>query len=174
MELNTVLETVTLKQVFDFIVGVIAVVSVVVEFSKKIPFHPWSFIFAQIGKALNKEMQSKLDELEKQQNTNNEAIKEVRKDISDMEQRMTQKLKESEANADIKEAKTLRSRIIDFADSCRVHQKHTKTAFENIIRDYGDYMDYCEKHGIPNHFIDAEFEYIKEVYAECQKENKFI
>ena len=87
---------------------------------------------------------------------------------------MTQKLEDSEVNADTKEAKRLRARIIDFADSCRVHQKHTKTAFENITRDYGDYMEYCEKHDIPNHFIDAEFEYIKEVYSECQKENKFI
>lgn len=174
MELSTFLETVTLKQVFDFIVGIVAVVSVIVEFNKKIPFHPWSFVFTQIGKALNKDVRSKLDELEQKCDANNKAIKEVKKDVGDMEQRMTQKLENSEVNSDTKEAKRLRARIIDFADSCRVHQKHTKTAFENITRDYGDYMEYCEKHDIPNHFIDAEFEYIKEVYSECQKENKFI
>lgn len=168
------LETVTLKQVFDFIVGVIAVISVFVEFNKKIPFHPWSFIFSHIGKALNSDMRKKLDDLEERQNTNINEIKELKNDIVNMEQRMTKRFDDSAEEADIKEAKTLRSRIIEFADSCRVHQKHTKTAFENITRDYDDYVDYCERRKIPNHFIDAEFEYIKGVYSECQEENKFI
>ena len=103
MELSTFLETVTLKQVFDFIVGIVAVVSVIVEFSKKIPFHPWSFVFTQIGKALNKDVRSKLDELEQKCDANNKAIKEVKKDVGDMEQRMTQKLEDSEVNADTKD-----------------------------------------------------------------------
>ena len=64
----------------------------------------------------------------------------------------------------------------NFSEDCLYLNVWTpaKTADENITRDYGDYMEYCEKHNIPNHFIDAEFEYIKEVYSECQKENKFI
>lgn len=165
--IETVLADVTLKQVFDFIVGIIAVFSVFVEFSKKIPFHPWSFLLSQLGKAINRDMRDKLDELERQQNTLKEAVNELK---SDMEKRFN----ESATEADTKEAKRLRSRIIEFADSCRVHQKHTKTAFENITRDYDDYVEYCRKRNIPNHFIDAEFAYIKDVYAECQEENKFI
>ena len=165
--LKPYLDTITLRQVFDFIVGAIAILSVVMEFSKKIPFHPWSFLIAYFGKALNSDLKKKLCELEIRQDANTEAIKELKKD-------MEQKFKENSADADTKEAKRLRSRIIEFADSCRVHQKHTKTAFENIMRDYDDYMDYCEKHDIPNHFIDAEYEYIKSVYSQCQEENKFI
>lgn len=165
--LKPYLDTITLRQVFDFIVGAIAILSVVVEFSKKIPFHPWSFILSYFGKALNSDIKKKLDELEQTTDANIEAIKELKQD-------MEQKFKENSADADTKEAKRLRSRIIEFADSCRVHQKHTKTAFENTIRDYDDYMDYCEKHDIPNHFIDAEYEYIKSVYSQCQAENKFV
>lgn len=165
--IETVLAGVTLKQVFDFIVGIIAVLSVFVEFSKKIPFHPWSFLLSQLGKAINRDMRDKLDEVERQQNTLKEAVNELK---SDMEKRFN----ESATEADTKEAKRLRSRIIEFADSCRVHQKHTKTAFENITRDYDDYVEYCRKRNIPNHFIDAEFAYIKDVYSECQEENKFI
>lgn len=165
--IETVLANVTLRQVFDFIVGIITVISVFVEFSKKIPFHPWSFLLSRLGKAINRDLREKLDELERQQNTLKEAVNTLG---ADMERRFN----ESDIAADTKEAKLLRSRIIEFADSCRVHQKHTKTAFENITRDYDDYVEYCKKRNIPNHFIDAEFEYIKDVYAECQEENKFI
>lgn len=176
--LETVMQDVTLKQVFDFIVGAIAVISVVVEFNRKIPFHPITGILSFIGRGINKglelkftekwnELDRKIDEISKQQDTNTTAIKELKED-------MERRFNESATEADTKEAKRLRSRIIDFADSCRVHHKHTKTAFENITRDYDDYIRYCEERQIPNHFIDAEFEYIKDVYAECQEENKFI
>ena len=168
MELiKTFLGTITLKQVFDFIVGAIAVISVLVEFSKKIPFHPWSFLLSYIGKAINSDLRKEMNELKLQIDANRVAINELKED-------MEQKFNESATEADTKEAKRLRARIIDFADSCRVHQKHTKTAFENISRDYDDYCNYCERRDIPNHFIDAEFEYIKQVYQECQTENKFI
>lgn len=165
--IDTIFAEITLKQVFDFIVGAIAVISIFVEFSKKIHFRPWSFVFSHIEGLLNRNLLKKLDEIEKQQRANEEAIIELKKDIE-------KKFEESAVAADTKEAKRLRSRIIEFTDSCRIHQKHTKTAFENITRDYDDYLNYCEEHDIPNHFIDAEFEYIKEVYAECQAENKFI
>lgn len=165
--IETVLANVTLKQVFDFIAGSIAVISVFVEFSKKIPFHPWSFLLSRLGRAINRDLREKLDEVERQQNTLKEAVNTLGAD-------MGRRFNESATAADTKEAKLLRSRIIEFADSCRVHQKHTKTAFENITRDYDDYVEYCKKRNIPNHFIDAEFEYIKDVYAECQEENKFI
>lgn len=161
------LEAVTLRQVFDFIVGAIAVISILVEKSKKLPFHPWSFLFSQLGKALNKDVRAKLDELDERQKANTTAIKELKED-------MEHKFQEKAADDDQKEAKRLRARIIDFADSCRLHQHHTKTAFENIMRDYDDYVEYCEAHDIPNHFIDEEYEYITEVYRTCQRENRFL
>lgn len=161
------LETVTVRQVVDFIVGAIAVISFWVEFNKKISFRPWSFLLSQLGKALNKDLREKIDNLESKQTANTEAIKELKEDVE-------RKFKEKEADDDQKEAKRLRSRIIDFADSCRLHQRHTKTAFENIMRDYGDYEAYCDKHNIPNHFIDEEHEYIKDVFRECMSENKFL
>lgn len=165
--METVISNITLKQVFDFIVGVIAVLSVIVEFSRKISFRPWSFILSYLGKAINSDLKEKLDEVERQQNTLKEAVNALGED-------MEKRFNESATAADKKEAKLLRSRIIEFADNCRIHQKHTKTAFENITRDYDDYMEYCRKRNIPNHFIDAEFAYIREVYAQCQEENKFI
>lgn len=161
------LDTVTLKDLVYFIVGVIAVISIVVEKAKNIPFHPWTHLLEYLGGMLTKGIDSRLDQIDMQQRANNEAIKEL-------DRKVEMRFNEQQREEDEKEAKRLRSHIIEFADSCRVHQKHTKTAFENITRDYDDYINYCEKHNIPNHFIDAEFEYIKGVYAECQEENKFL
>lgn len=167
MEFQTLLEQITLKQVVDFIVGVIVVFSTVAEFSKKIPFNPWSFVFSRIGNALTKDLTVKLDEVEKQQRANNDALIELEKKVD-------KRFDEKQKDDDEKEAKRLRSSIINFADSCRVGQHHTQNNFENVMRDYSDYVGYCEKHTIPNHFIDNEYLYIQGVYQECLEENKFL
>lgn len=170
----TFLSTCTLKQVVDFIVGIVAVLSVVVEFSKKIPFHPWSFILSYIGKALTKDLYKKVEEIEAKQDTNIEALNELKHDVDDKFKDVDKRFNEVEKNSDTKEAKRLRARIIDFADRCRSNQRFTKTSFDNISRDYDDYISYCDRHNIPNHFIDAEYKYIKEVYLEKQRNNDFL
>ena len=166
-KIMVLLETVTLKDVIYFIVGVIAVLSVVVEKAKKLPFHPWTHLFEWIGNNLTKSVDMRLELIEQQQKANNEAIIELDKKVD-------RKFKEKQEDDDTKEAKRLRARIIEFADSCRVGDHHTQNHFENIMRDYSDYVDYCYKHGIPNHFIDSEYKYIEDVYQECLRENKFL
>lgn len=161
------LDTVTLKDIIYFIVGVITIFSIVVEKAKNIPFHPWTHFFEIIGKSLTKSVDSKLELIEQQQKANNEAIIELDKKVEI-------KFKEKQEDDDTKEAKRLRARIIEFADSCRVGNHHTQNHFENIMRDYSDYMDYCSKHDIPNHFIDSEYKYIEDIYQECLRENKFL
>lgn len=161
------LETITLRQILGFIASSTALLSVVMEFSKKIPFNPWSFIFTQLGKALNKDINAKLDELDIQQKANSEAIRKL-------EQVVEEKFSEKQKDDDEKEAKRLRSHIIEFADSCRVGNKHTQTHFKNVMKDYGDYENYCKKHNIPNHYIDIDYAYIEEVYSRCLKDNDFL
>lgn len=176
------LANLTLKQVVEVIVGVLVVISAFVEWNKKLPYHPISSFISWLGKNL---MKSTLDEinarfceleqshntksaeLETQQKANNEAIIELSKKVD-------KKFNEQQRQADEKEAKRLRASIISFSDSCRIHDKHTKTHFENIFRDYDDYMAYCEKHNLANHYIEGEYAYIKDVYQECLSENKFL
>lgn len=162
-----VFDNITLKQIIDFILGCIAVISVVIEFSHKIPINPWSFLFKKIGNSFNRDINIKLNELEKQQKINNKSIKEL-------ELVMENKFKEKQRNDDEKEAKRLRAHIISFADSCRTGQLHTQASFQNIFRDYSDYVSYCEENDIPNHFIDSEYTYINEIYQKCLKENNFL
>lgn len=166
-KLMALLETVTLKDIIYFIVGVIGVLSIVVEKAKKIPFHPWTHLFEWIGSSLTKSVDTKLEMIEQQQKANNDAIIELDKKVE-------RKFSEQQKEADEKEAKRLRASIISFSDSCRVHEKHTKNHFENIMRDYDDYMAYCVKHNLENHFIEGEKQYIESVYQECLRENKFL
>lgn len=166
-ELSNLMENITLKDLVYFIVGVIGVISIIVEKSKSLPFHPWTHFIGWVGKCLTKDIVDRLEKVEEQQKANNEAIIELDKKVD-------KKFEEKQKDDDEKEAKRLRARIIEFADSCRVGNHHTQNHFENVFRDYSDYIDYCESHDIPNHFIDTEYEYIKEVYSECLRENKFL
>lgn len=165
--MNEWLESITLKDLCYSIVGVITVGSVVVEKMKSSPFKPWTHLFEWIGKCINKDTNERLDKIEQQQKANVEAIIELDKKVD-------RKFAEKQKDDDEKEAKRLRSDIIMFADSCRVGNHHTQNHFQNVFREYGDYIKYCDKHNIPNHFIDNEYAYIQNVYQECIRENKFV
>ena len=161
------LKNLTLGELFNYIVGAIAVVSFLVEKSKKLPFKPWSALISWFGKCLTTNLAKDLQDLKKETKANNEAIIELSKKVD-------KKFNEQQRQADEKEAKRLRASIISFSDSCRIHDKHTKTHFENVMRDYDDYMAYCDKHNLENHFIEGEKQYIESVYQECLRENKFL
>lgn len=165
--MSNILDSITLKDISYFIVGFITVFSVIVEKVKSLPFKPWTRLFDWIGKNLNQSVTVRLEQIEEQQKANNDAIIELDKKVD-------RKFEEKQKDDDEKEAKRLRANIIQFADSCRVGDKHTQSHFENVMRDYSDYEDYCSKHDIPNHYIDSEYKYIEDIYQECLRENKFI
>lgn len=158
---------ITIKQVIDVVIVAIGVLSVIIEFNKKISFRPISLLLSYLGKFIFQDLDKKLVEIEQQQKANMEALIELDKKVD-------LKFEEKQKDDDEKEAKRLRANIISFADDCRVGNNHTQTHFENIMRDYGDYVSYCEKHGLPNHYIDNEYIYIRSVYQECLKDNKFL
>ena len=164
---NELLDSVTLRDIIYFIVGIITVLSVIIENSKKLPFNPWTTLLKWIGNRVLGDINRRLDIIEEQQKTNIEAVNRL-------EEKMNARFEETQRCSDEKEAKRLRLSIIEFSDSCRCNIPHTQNHFENIMRDYSDYIQYCEKNNIPNHFIDSEFKYIQEVYQKCLKENKFL
>ena len=165
--MTKILNLISMQDFGYYIVGVITVLSIIVENISKFPFKPWSQFFEWLGKCLTKSVNLKLVEIEKQQIANKDAIIELEKKVE-------KKFAEKQEDDDTKEAKRLRARIIEFADSCRVGNHHTQNHFENVFRDYSDYIDYCDRHSIPNHFIESEYRYIEQIYQECLKENKFL
>jgi hypothetical protein len=165
--MTEILDGVTLRDIIYFIVGFIGVLSVIVEKAKSLPFHPWTHLFQWIGRSLTSDVSKRLDELEKATKANNDAIIELEKKVE-------KKFEEKQKDDDEKEAKRLRASIISFADSCRCGNKHTQNHYENVMRDYDDYMAYCNKHGIPNHYIESEYKYIEELYHERLHKNDFL
>lgn len=161
------LENLTIREVINYIVGIMVVFSVIVEFNKRLPWKPITHIIEWFGGALTKNLNTKMEELSKQTKANNEAIIELDKKVEE-------RFAENQKEADEKEAKRLRASIISFSDACRADAHHSKNHFENIFRGIDDYNTYCERHHIPNHFINSEVAYITEVYNHVLKENKFI
>ena len=165
--LDGFLESITLKDAIYFLGGIIAVISIIIERTKSLPFQPWTHLFKWIGKNITGGLEAKLDELERKQCANTEAIVEL-------EKKMEKRFEEQKQDSDEKEAQRLRANIISFADSCRCGNKHTQTHYENVMRDYDKYKDYCTKHGIPNHYIDSDYRYIDELYHERLRKNDFL
>ena len=161
------LSSITLQDVVNWGVAIIGVLSIVVEFIDKCPIHIWSPLIEWIGKHFNKNIKDHLKDLEERQKESGEAIQKLKEHVD-------LKFREDAQNQDENEAKRLRASIISFADSCRVGNQHTKEHFKNVFRDYDDYESYCNKHNLENHYIEEDMKYIKEVYQECLKDNKFL
>lgn len=189
MEFLEALKNMSVGELCASIAAIAGVISVIIEKSKKLPFNPWSKLFGWIGSKINAPINKRLDTIEENQDKrmnaleeNNkktrELINEIRKDykdsISSIKEDYNTRIDKLEYDADEKETKRLRSNIICFADACRSGMNHyTKQHFENIFRDYDDYLAYCEHRNFKNHFIDGEMEYIKTIYAERSKNNSF-
>ena len=172
--IDNMLNTIALRDTIYAIVGIVTVLSVVVEKAKSLPFKPWTFLFEYIGKCITKSIDDRLDKIEQQQKEIKLQQQANIEAITELDKKVDRKFEEKQRDDDEKEAKRLRASIIKFADACRVGTRHTQSHFENVIRDYSDYVAYCDKHDIPNHFIDSEYKYIEGIYQECLRENKFL
>lgn len=100
----------------------------------------------------------------------NEINKDIKADLKAIHQEIDTMRHESDEN----EARRLRANILDFANSCRNDRKHTKDEFENISRDYDDYMTIIKRRNLKNGFVEAEYDYILEVFHHCQMTNNFL
>lgn len=75
---------------------------------------------------------------------------------------------------DENEKDRIRWEVLDFANSCRNGRRHTKDEFQHIIDLNDKYKVLLAKTGDKNGVFDAEYEYIKDLYAERQRKNDFL
>ena len=85
------IEALTLKQLAEYIAVTIGVISLIVEWNKKIPWHPWSSMFAWIGKQFTKGIDEKIERLNKQ-------IQDTAKAVEDLHNEMEHRFDENEKN----------------------------------------------------------------------------
>lgn len=67
-----------------------------------------------------------------------------------------------------------RFEILEFANSCMNHRRHTKEEFDHVIDTCDKYGKYIEAHKLKNGQVDVAEEYIKDLYKQCIRENDFI
>jgi len=79
-----------------------------------------------------------------------------------------------EKSMDDNEKDRIRYEVLDFANSCRNKRRHTKDEFEHIITLQGKYEALLKKTGDRNGVFDEEYEYVRELYKQCQRENSFL
>lgn len=142
-----------LKRAFDWCMDhwsfVLFVIGMFVEFTPAIKFNPLTAILGWIGRLINGEVLEQIAALQKRAD-------------------------EQRASIDENEMDRIRWEVLDFANACRNHVRHTKDEFEHIIALNTKYHTLLDKYGSKNGVFDEEYAYILKLYRQCQVENDFL
>ena len=114
-----------------------------------IKLNPWKWIFRAIGRAINSDLNDKIET-------------------------MSGKLGGMEVAIDENEIDRIRWEILDFSNSCRNGRRHTKEEFDHIIVMHQKYIDILKRRGKTNGQVDLAYRYIEELYMRCQLEGDFL
>ena len=152
----------TLKEILDSWGGpsavCILVLMTLIQISP-IKLNPWSYIGRSIGKALNGEVNIKLDSLEK-------SVTDTNKKIDNLN-----------GKVDENSASICRTRILRFGDEL-IHEKaryHTKEHFDQIMEDIDTYEKYCQCHPFyKNNKAVSTIKLIEKTYQHCMDEGSFL
>lgn len=150
---------VDLQKVADWLVhNIIQVALIVSIFIQVTPIkiNPWSKLFKWIGGLITAESDKKINQLI-------ETTDEMQKNIKTLQQ-----------NMDENEKDRIRWEILDFANSCRNNQQHTKDEFQHIITLNDKYEKLLALTGDTNGVFEAEYRYIQKIYTERQEKNDFL
>lgn len=112
--------------------------------------NPWSWIARFIGRAINKEVLEKVENL-------------------------SQDVKKNKKDDDEQWVSLSRSHILRFGDELLHGVDHSKEHFDQILLDISKYEHYCNDHpDYPNGKAIATIQQIKKTYQKCLDENSFL
>lgn len=139
----------TIGEMAGWIAAGVAALSTVVQISP-VKINPWTCLARKIGRAINGEVISKVDNLENNLN----------------------EMKKAQEERDAKEART---RILRFGDELIHDVHHTKEHFDDVLQDMTDYENYCASHpDFKNNRTHLTTQIIKETYHKCLEEHNFL
>lgn len=115
-----------------------------------IEVNPWSAIAAAIGRAINGEVISKVDQL-------------------------GDELQSLRSISDEREAVAARIRILRFGDEIYQGTMHSKEHFDQTLDDITDYEQYCISHpDFKNNKTTVTIQTIQETYQKCLEKHNFL
>ena len=155
--------------------------------------NPLGWLSGKIGKAITKDLRSDvegmktdtdkristlktdLDNFEKKTSKDiNDIKKGTEKNCAELKVRLDEMEASQQKSNDMQTIQTIRSHILDFANSCFNKKKHTKREFENIIDENAKYEELIEKYEIKNNVYKEDYDFILKVYHTCQEEGSFL
>lgn len=115
-----------------------------------IKLNPWSALAKAIGRAINGEVITKVDRLERE-------------------------LLGMKENLEERDTISCRARILHFGDETIHGVRHTKEHFDQILRDITTYERYCDDHpNFENNTTVLTSRRIKDIYEDCLKTADFL
>lgn len=115
-----------------------------------IKLNPWSALAKAIGRAINGEVITKVDRLERE--------------LLGMKEKLEER-----------DAISCRARILHFGDETIHGVQHTKEHFDQILRDITTYERYCDDHpNFENNTTVLTSRRIKDIYEDCLKTADFL
>ena len=159
-----------LQKVFDWITSHWAFCAFIIGMIFEVPkwrFRPFTALFKWIGKRINNpvmeeigRVDTKVDDLKVEMKTEIDSLK------ADM--------KEMRRVHDADEMDSVRSTVLDFANSCRHGRSHTKEEFDHIKALNDKYESLLKKYDIKNGVYESDYDFILEEDKRCKRENAYL
>ena len=137
----------------------------------KIEINPIGWIISSIGKLLTKSLRDDVDS----------KMTAIKQDLEAIDSRsvancnkVNERLDKIEESNDMQTIRQIKAHVLDFANSCMNHRKHTKKDFDNIIDENTQYESLVTKYGLKNDVYKEDYAYIMKVYHYCQDNNCFL
>lgn len=162
----------------------------------KTEINPLGWILGLLGKAMTNDIKKAVLDLKNDTNaqiqSTNASIGKLQNDLDAFEERtktsisemkdsteknyetLKSRISDMELSNDMQTVRQIKAHVLDFANSCLNHRKHTKKDFDNIIKENEEYESLCEKHHLKNDVYKEDFAYIMKIYHACQDKDNFL
>ena len=122
-----------------------------------IKLNPWTWVAKKIGRAINAESTSKLDNMDKQ--------------LINLEQKLSDYVKKYEETV----IENKRVRILNFSDGLQNGNKYSKSSFDQVLLDITDYNRYCNLNpDFKNKITTHAAKLIEDTYDKSLAEDSFL
>jgi len=113
-------------------------------------------------------------DLETFENKTNADMEEVKSKAGGTFDLLTQRLDEMERSNDMQTVRQIKAHVLDFANACLNHRRHTKQEFDSVIKENEEYEELVKKYSLKNNVYDEDYKYILKLYHRCQDEDSFL
>ena len=149
-----------MREVFEWILDhwafCVFCLTAVIQFTPAIKWNPITAMVKWLGRLI---IQPAMDQLAS-----------LRKEVEDIKEE--QKVMRAEQKADEKDR--IRHEVLEFANSCRNHRKHTQLEFQHIIDLNDKYEKLLRETNDTNGVYSKDYEFIVKIYRQCQADNIFL